>query len=201
MKTTPQASKSAVLHAFAQEANPNADTLAIYLKCYPQFRESLIDLSIELFTAPSFNGSSAETVPSDNAKRAWSNFQSMLSPEDPASASSSKINNPLSKLSSQGFRELARELNVNRLFLTQLRDCTIYVATIPQKFLALLANQLDISVEDLRQALESSPTIATGQRYKASGKPSTGAKITFEEALTHSQLSDAQKAALREMKD
>ncbi len=201
MKTTPQASKSAVLHAFSVEANSNADTLATYLKCYPQFRESLIDLSIELFTAHSFEEKSIETVPSDNAKRAWSTFQSMLKPEDPASAVASTIDNPLSSLSNQQFRELAKELNVNRLFLSQLRDCSVYVATIPQKFLVLLANLLNIPVEELQQALNAPPTIATAQRYKAAGKPDAGNKITFEEAMTHSQLSDEQKSALREMKD
>ncbi len=86
MNTQPQPSENDVLYAFSTENNPNADTLAKYLKRYPQFRESLIDLSIELFSAPSFDDVPAKAVPSDNAKRAWSKFQSMLSSEDPARA-------------------------------------------------------------------------------------------------------------------
>lgn len=201
MNTTPQASKSDVLHAFSAETNPNADTLASYLKRYPQYREALIDLSIELFTAPKFDEVPAEAARSDNAKQAWSRFQSLLSPTDPASAVPCKVENPLSSLSEQRFRELAGELNINRLLLSRLRDCSIQVATIPQWFLAKLAQGLAVSVEGLQRALEAPPTLASGLRHKASGKPGAGDKITFEEALTSSGLSEAQQTALRSMKD
>lgn len=200
MNTTALASKSDVLHAFSIEENPNADTLARYLKHYPQFRESLIDLSIELFATPPLDERLSDTVPSDSAKRAWSTFQSMLSPTDPASAASRTAENPLSSLSDQRFRELADELNINRLFLSRLRDCSIQVTTIPQQFLSRLAEALAVTVEGLQQALETPPTVASGLRYKASGKPSAGIKITFEDALTQSGLSEEQQAALRSMK-
>lgn len=197
MNTTSHESKSDVLHAFSIEASPDADTLARYLKRYPQFSESLIDLSIELFSAPSFDEAPAEAVPSDNAQRAWSTFQSMLSPADPDSTA---MVNPLSNLDKQRFKELAQELNVNRLFLSLLRDNAIQVATIPRQFLTLLAELLNISVEGLQRVLVAPPTISEGVRYRASGKPGSGDKITFEEALTHSQLSDAQQSLLIKMK-
>lgn len=201
MNTTPQVSKNDVLHAFSAESNPNADTLARYLKCYPQYREALIDLSIELFTAPKFDEVAAEKVPNDQSKQAWSKFQSLLSPNDPASTAPFSTDNPLSNLSDERFRELASELNVNRLFLSRLRDCSIQVATIPQRFLSAVAQALTVSVEDLTSALEAPTAVAPGLRHKASGKPGAGDKITFEEALTSSALSEVQQAALREMKD
>lgn len=201
MNTTPQASKNDVLHAFSAEPNPNADTLASYLKRYPQYREALVDLSIELFTAPKLDEVLAESAPNDNVKQAWSKFQSLLSPTDPASAATCTVENPLSSLSDERFRELASELNVNRLFLSRLRDCSIQAATIPQRFLAVLAQALTVSVEGLNRALEAPPTVASGLRHKASGKPGAGDKITFEDALTRSGLSEAQQTALRLMKD
>ncbi|QCF26125.1 hypothetical protein [Hydrocarboniclastica marina] len=201
MNTTSHESKSDVLHAFSTEANPDADTLARYLKRHPQYSESLIDLSIELFSAQSFDEAPAEAVPSDNAQRAWSTFQSMLRPEDPASTAPSAMVNPLSSLDKQQFKELARELNVNRLFLSLLRDNAIQVATIPRQFLASLAELLNIPIEGLQRVLVAPTTISEGVRYKASGKPGSGDKITFEEALTHSHLSDEQQSVLREMKD
>lgn len=200
MNTTPQASKNDVLHAFSAESNPDADTLASYLKRYPQFRESLIDLSIEIFTAPKFDEVAAAKLSGDKSKQAWSKFQSLLSSTDPASIASRPIDNPLSNLSNERFRELARELNVNRLFLSRLRDCSIQVATIPQRFLSVVAQELTVSVERLKSALEAPPAVASGLRHKASGKPGAGDKITFEDALTSSGLSEAQQAALREMK-
>lgn len=201
MNTTPQGSKSDVLHAFSTETNPNADTLARYLKLYPQYRESLIDLSIELFSVPSFDKVSVRAAPSDAAEHAWSRFQSMLNATDPASAVANIVANPLSSLSDQRFRELADELNINRLFLSRLRDCSIQVTTIPKRFLLSLADALAVTIEQLQNALEAPPVVASGQRYKASGKPSAADKITFEEALTQSSLSEEQQAFLRGMKD
>ena len=201
MNTISHESKSDVLHAFSVEANPDADTLKRYLKLYPQFRESLIDLSIELFSAPSFDEVPGEAVNSDNAQKAWSKFQTMLSPNDPASEASIRVENPLQSLTKERFLQLVGELNVNRLFLRRLRDNTIHVATIPRQFLALLAERLNVSVERLQRALDAPSTTASGVRYKADGKPSAGDKITFEDALNNSHLSDEQQSALRSMKD
>ncbi|HBX38614.1 MAG TPA: hypothetical protein DEG76_15590 [Pseudohongiella sp.] len=201
MNTTTQVSKDNVLHKFSAESNQDADTLARYLKRYPQYREALIDLSIEISTAPKFDELAVEKLPGDNSRQAWSKFQSLLSPTDPASTTPHPMDNPLSNLSDERFRELARELNVNRLFLSRLRDCSIQVATIPQQFLSVVAQALKVSVEGLTSALDSPPVVASGLRHKASGKPGAGDKITFEEALTSSALSETQQAALREMKD
>ena len=162
---------------------------------------ALIDLSIELFTAPKFDEVAAEKVQSDKSRQAWSKFQSLLSPTDPASAAPRPMDISLSNLSDERFRELASELNVSRLFLSRLRDCSIQVSTIPQEFLSAVAQALAVSIEGLTSALETPPVLASGLRYKASGKPGAGDKITFEEALTTSALSEVQQAALREMKD
>jgi hypothetical protein len=201
MNTTTQESKDDVLHKFSAESNQDADTLARYLKRYPQYREALIDLSIEIFIAPKFDEMAAEKFPGDKSNQAWSKFQSLLSPTDPASAAPRPMDNPLSNLSDEHFRELASELNVNRLFLSRLRDCSIQVATIPQRFLSVVAQALTVSVKELTSALEAPPVVASGLRHKASGKPRVGGKITFDEALASSTLSDVQQAALREMKD
>jgi hypothetical protein len=75
------------------------------------------------------------------------------------------------------------------------------VATIPRRFLALLAKLLNVSVEGLQIALDSRPTVSSEISYKASGKPSAGDKISFEDALTTSGLSEEQQSALRAMKD
>lgn len=199
MTPTSQPSKIAVLHAFSVEANPNAETLAIYLKRYPQFREALIDLSIELFLAPSFDEVPAEDLPSQSTERAWSKFQSLINPEAPSSSIAKT--NPLSTLDKKRFRELAGELNVNRLFLSFLRDNAIQVATIPRQLLEMLSKMLDVPFDSLQRTLEAPPTISEGARYKASAKPGASEKITFEEALTQSQLTEEQQSALRAMKD
>lgn len=52
MKTKSQISKSAVLHAFSVEANPNANTLAIYLTRYPSLVNRLLTYPLSYSRPP-----------------------------------------------------------------------------------------------------------------------------------------------------
>ncbi|VGC35893.1 hypothetical protein [Klebsiella pneumoniae] len=201
MKAKSKASREAVLHAFSKEANRNEDTLANYLECYPEYRESIIDLSVELLTTPAFENLSDEAHADERAKKAWLTFQSMLNPEDPASAATQSTINPLARIDAGKFKVLAVHLNVSRRFLSRLRDNAIQVETIPKQFLELLAQQLRVSVEVLRTTLTAPSAIAAGQRFKASGKPVAGQKVTFEDALATSGLTESQQNILRTMKD
>jgi len=200
MKTTPDIAEKDVLHAFSIEPNPDSDTLAVYLKRYPQFREALIDLSIELLTAPKLDEKPPEIAPSDNAHHAWSTFQSLLSPTDPASATKNAVANPLLNLGDRRFRELAKELNVTRLFLTRLRDCVIQTSTLPERLIVQIAQLVGVGVDTLNTALKAPPSVAIGQRFKSDGKPSAGKQMTFDEAIENSGLSEEQKSALRAMR-
>ncbi|EIQ9462806.1 TPA: hypothetical protein I8412_002270 [Citrobacter freundii] len=201
MKFKSEASKEAVLHAFSKENNRNAETLASYLKRYPEYNESIIDLSIELLTAPSFDKLSTESQSDEKSKKAWLTFQSMLNPDDPASAMSQNIANPLSEMNTLQFKELANDLNVTRLFLSRIRDNAVQVSTIPAQFIKLLAQHLKLPIETLQEILTAPPEIAAGQRFKASGKPSAGQKVTFDELLATSGLSESQQVMLKAMKD
>jgi hypothetical protein len=201
MKFKSEASKEAVLHAFSKENNRNPETLASYLKRYPQYTESIIDLSIELLTVPSFDKLSTESQSDEKSKKAWLTFQSMLNPDDPASAISQIIANPLSEMNTLQFKELANDLNVTRLFLSRIRDNAVQVSTIPVQFIKLLAQHLKLPIETLQEILTAPPAIAAGQRFKASGKPSAGQKVTFDELLATSGLSESQQVMLKAMKD
>lgn len=201
MKAKSKASREAVLHAFSKEANRNAETLANYLECYPEYRESIIDLSVELLTTPAFERLSDESYTDERAQKAWLRFQSMLNPEDPASSATQRAINPLAGIDTGKFKALAVNLNVSRRFLSRLRDNAIQVETIPKQFLELLAQQLRISAEVLRKSLTAPSAIAAGQRFKASGKPVAGQKVTFDDALASSALTESQQNRLRAMKD
>ncbi|PAO21533.1 hypothetical protein CIW56_16870 [Enterobacter roggenkampii] len=201
MKFKSEASKEAVLLAFSKENNRNADTLASYLKRYPEYNESIIDLSIELLTVPSFDKLSTESQSDEKSKKVWLTFQSMLNPDDPASAMSQIIANPLSEMNTQQFKDLANDLNVTRLFLSRIRDNAVQVSTIPAQFIKLLAQHLKLPIETLQEILTAPSAIAAGQRFKASGKPSAGQKVTFDELLATSGLSESQRVMLKDMKD
>lgn len=199
MNTTADTAQSDVLHAFSIEPNRDANTLEVYLKKYPQFREALIDLSIDLLSAPKLDGQSREGVPSESARHAWSKFQSLLSSTDPASPTSNSAPNPLLNLDDQRFREVANELNVTRLFLTRLRDRGIQVSTLPEQLVTQVAQLVGVGVDTLKTALHAPPSMTIGHRFKAKGKPGTGKQMTFEEAIDNSRLTDEQKSRLRAM--
>lgn len=200
MKTTHDNAERDVLYAFSIEPNRDAEILAVYLEQYPQYREALIDLSIELLTAHNLDEKPPKIVSSDSAGRAWSGFQSLLSPTDPVFATKNSATNPLLDLSDRRFREIAKELNVTRLFLTRLRDSVIQASTLPERLVSQVAQLVGVGVDTLNISLHASPSVATGQRFKSDGKPSAGKQMTFDEAIENSGLSEEQKSALKAMK-
>ena len=200
MKTKPDNTKGDVLYAFSVETNRDATTLEEYLQRYPQYRDELIDLSIELLTMPLQEEMPAEGEVSDSVKQSWETFQSMLSPSDPVSAVASAVN-PLETLDKQGFRSLAETLGVNAFFLVKLRDRTIKLSTIPTRFIEAVANAIDEGVDTMRAALDGPATISSATSFKADGKPAAEQQISFDEAVENSHLSEQQKVALRAMKD
>jgi len=200
MKTRPDNTKDDVLYAFSVETNRDATTLEEYLQQYPQYRDELIDLSIELLTMPLQEEMPAEGEVSDNVTQSWKTFQSMLSQSDPILVAESAAN-PLEALDTQSFRSLAENLNVNTLFLVKLRDKTIKLSTVPTRFIEAVANAIDESIDTMRAALDGAATVSSATSFKADGKPAAEQQISFDEAIENSHLSEQQKSALRAMKD
>lgn len=200
--SSPQLTEQDVLFAFSEEENRDAATLEIYLKQYPEYREALVALSIELLVSPvDETVQEANVVSEESTGNAWSKFQSLLSPSDPVSTRSSSVENPLAKLDQKSFISLAKSLGVSRAFLARLRDGTIVMATIPAKFIDSVSGALEIGEDTLRSALQAPPTISTQARFKSDNKPTAEAQITFDEAIESSGLSEDQKEQMKAMKD
>lgn len=189
-----------VLYAFSVEPNRDSATLEEYLQKYPQYREALIDLSIELFTAPREDFTPIDEGDSKGMNTAWEKFQSSLLPSDPV-FELKNTENPLMTIDRKSFRALAKKLDINTLFLAMLRDKTIKISTIPSQFIGFLAEELNMSIDAMKSALEGSSTVSTATRFKADSKPAATEQVSFEDALKSCKLSDSQKEKLMLMKD
>ena len=200
--SSPQLTEQDVLFSFSEEENRDAATLEIYLKQYPEYREALVALSVELLVSPvDETVQEANVVSEESIGNVWSKFQSLLNPSDPVSIRSSSVENPLAKLDQKSFISLAKSLGVSRAFLARLRDGTIVMATIPAKFIDSVSGALEIGADTLRSALQAPPTISTQARFKSDNKPTAEAQITFDEAIESSGLSEDQKEQMKAMKD
>ena len=200
MTTRPDEEKKDVLYEFSVEPIQDVATLDKYLQSYPQYRDELIALSIELSIMPSHDTLPVDGKVANSIDKVWEKFQSIVSPSDPVSRVSN-ANNPLRALDKQSFRSLANKLGVNTLFLVKLRDRTIKASTIPTSFIEDIAITVGKSIDAMRAALDGSATVSPSATFKADGKPSAEQQMTFDEAIETSNLSEKQKTNLRAIKD
>lgn len=186
-----------VLLAFAVEEQHDHLMLERYIKQYPQYATALVDCSIEfLLDSPHFK--SEEEHSSDAAvDRAWKQFEVSI----PCAVRRKSFVNPFAQLSSTAFREIAKKLNVNSLFLGRVRDRTIKSGTYPLRFVQKIACELGISVDNMLEYLASPPTIVSSQSFKSSVKPTVSEQISFDQAAKTSQLTQTQEEALAALRD
>lgn len=188
-------SEEEVLLAFSVEPTHDRKTLEHYLSEYPAHAKALIDCSIELILDTTRGG--ADFVGSeDMIERSWRTFQSAVRRPDGEPAV-----NPFATLSPTAFKSLARKLGVNNLLLIRLRDRAIDAATIPRRFVQGLAMELGATTEGVMSYLRNPPTMASGHSFRSSTKPTVSEQISFEKAIETSQLTPAQRDALRALQD
>ena len=185
-------SEEEVLLAFSVEEHHDNSTLEWYVKKYPQHASALVDCSID-FMLGSELAENAQIPATDAAiNKAWSQVEASLD----FSSKQNNFMNPFAQLSSSAFREVARKINVNGLFLGRVRDRGIKVSTFPLDFVARLASELGGSVDNMLAYLSNPPNIDSNQSFRSSEKPTASEQISFDEAVETSQLTLTQKDAL-----
>ena len=185
-------SEEEVLLAFSVEEYHDSCTLERYVKRYPQYASALVDCSIEFMLGDELIESAKIPATDAAINKAWSQIESSLN----FSPKQNSCMNPFAKLSSSAFRDLARKINVNGLFLGRVRDRGIKVSTFPVEFVARLASELGGSVDNMLAYLSNPPNIDSSQSFRSSEKPTASEQISFDDAVETSQLTINQKDAL-----
>ncbi|CAN7725644.1 hypothetical protein LJR277_006010 [Pseudomonas sp. LjRoot277] len=178
----PKLSLDQVLESFAMEHDADGQALRRYLQEYPEYAPQLVDLSQEIFRFDILDESPLSMEDQMRIDTAWSRIQS---------APTKAVTDLFADLSVPKLREVAQTLDVPRQVITAFRERAVIVASIPMRFLTKLAGLLGSSVQDLQDSL-SLPPQAQARSYKADGKPSEAARVTFEQLLRDAGQSDEQ---------
>jgi hypothetical protein len=177
-----------VLGAFSVEAAPDRETLALYLRRYPQFAEALIDLSRELHRA--LPNAAAVLTAEDEARidAAWGRHIGALPPQAQADL--------FAALSTQELRELSKALDVPRQVITAFRDRRVILDSVPRHFLGQLAAAVQQPLERLAASIAPATQPALARSYKSDAKPTAGEPVTFERLLIDAGVPDDKRARL-----
>ncbi|MFD1488791.1 hypothetical protein [Ancylobacter vacuolatus] len=164
--TRPEDDEENILAAFAIEPSHDKATLDLYLTTYPDLRTALLDLMLEL----ELDGKDDTPIDLESplVAASWNRYSmGLTAPLTPKSFS----------------KEVAASIGVRTMVVMQLRDRAVQIASIPPRFLARLAEALGTGVDELTAYLSEPRTLATGARYKATGKPGVAPQLTLPELL------------------
>ncbi|MHB1935558.1 MAG: hypothetical protein ACYCOR_03135 [Acidobacteriaceae bacterium] len=199
---------------------PDAALLDDVIRAYPEFSEELTDFAIDLAMDRCTNRMREEqAIPSaadlqnvsPAVSRALSRFQNCLHSVQTTAVSDSVINtlhgvsqsrevvNSFALLSRDQYRNVARNLNVNTVFISKFRDQQIVPNSIPREFQRKLAAEINVPIDLLVAHLAASQGAPQKQFYKAKNKPTNETQQSFEEAVRGSGLSKEQQEALLEL--
>lgn len=190
---------------------PDARLLDEMVRRYPDYGDELTELAVALALDAQRERHTPEPAIdpkrlSPAVRRSLKHFQDRLRALEPQStprpaAAGTGIHiasapNPFSRLDRSAFRALAERLNANTVFVCKLRDRQIDPDTIPAGFQRRVAKELDIPLEAMQAHFAARPSMQAGQYFKADGKPHSGGRQSFEEAVKSSDLTQAQQRSL-----
>ena len=195
------------------KALPDAALLDDMVRRYPQFGDALTDYAIAIAmdalrgdaVVDAAEAARDPMAMSPAVSRAMSRFQNRVhaisEPADqqaaPARAGLADAINPFASLSRGEFREFAKRLDANSVFVAKLRDRQIEPDTLTPGFRRQVADNLHAPLEVVIAHFAAAQ--ASGGRtqfFKAEGKPNNGGRQSFEDAVRTSGLSEAQQRAL-----
>lgn len=184
---------------------PDAELLDEFTRRYPEYADALTEFAIELVqesvnAAQAVEPAADTTTVSPAVSRAMSKFQNALYARQSAAAATAQnavaVENPFAALDRGAFRGLARDLNVNSVFLCKLRDRQINPKTMSEGFRRFVAEKMKIGLDVLSAFCAVGTPRLQRQFFKANAKPEAGSQQSFEDAVRSSDLSEEQQKFL-----
>ena len=187
---------------------PDAELVNEFARRYPEHAEEITRFAIELVVASLCPEAAEEpvvtTAVSPMVSRAMSRFQNALYANRAKATAPIEntsyavvVDNPFANLDRKTFRQLARDLNANVVFVCKLRDRQIDPKTMSQGFLQVLADKMKVVGDTLEGFfVGGGRPVAQPQFFKADQRPEGNLQQSFEEAVRGSDLSEEQQQHL-----
>lgn len=198
-----------VLYEFSLAKDmPDAELLEEFVRRYPAYAGPLTDLAVGIALDSTRDdddeAESAAPEVSPAVSRAMSRFQNRLFEvqQKPAvsavrtESAAASVVNPFAGLGRQEYRALAERIHSNTVFVGMLRDRQIDPNTMTPGFKRRVADEVQVSEELLIAHWSVQSEVGIRQFYKAEEKPQAGPKLSFEDAVRQSGLTEEQQSYL-----
>jgi hypothetical protein len=179
-----------ILFCFSIEPNHGAETLASYIKRYPEHALDLLDLAHELrLTAEDVAEPDPEPEDETHVHAAWEVY--LACGESPGN-----VEALFEAYEGQTFVKLARVMNVPRALLTAVRNRQVEPPSYPERFLRRLASAMGATFDQVYKYVQLPPILPSEAAFKATGKPSVQPQVPFADLVRDTPMADVQRQAL-----
>lgn len=196
---------------------PDAELVESVVSQYPEFASEITEFAVELALDMLVNKDDVQVAPvsleevSPMVARAISNFENELFLRDQELAKETessmiapevKMIDPFSSMDRKSFRAFVTDIQASTIFAIKVRDRQIRLATIPSRYLEMIADSLRIPFDQLREYLsQRNGRLAHGtQFFKADDRPNHDLQQSFDDAVADSGMTDTQQQFLLGLK-
>jgi ATP-dependent Clp protease ATP-binding subunit ClpA len=192
---TSEPDRADVLEEFALEAEQDPQALERYIERYPDLAIDLVDAARELMRAIQTNPKPLSRSEEALIDALWERYSTGVpaTAAAPVDAGASPV---LRGRPIQDMREIAKKLGLPRQVVTALRQGRVIFATLPDRFLGMLAIAAGATVEAARAELDISRPLASAGSFKADKKISQPQQVSFEQILIDAKVDKATRQRL-----
>lgn len=184
-----------VLEEFALEAEHDPQALERYIERYPDLAIDLVDVARELMRPVPANPKPLSRSEEALVDDYWRRY-STGAPAPVAAAIEAAANPVLQGRPVQDMRDIAKKLGLPRQVITALRQGRVMFATLPERFLELLATAAGATVDAARAELNLPKPLASAGSFKADKKLSQPQQVSFEQILVDASVDEATRQRL-----
>lgn len=187
---TSEPDRAEVLEEFALEAEQDTQALERYIERYPEFAIDLVDIARELMRPAPANPKPLSLSETALIDAYWQRYSTGAPTPSvaPVEAAASPV---LQGRPIQDMRDIAKKLGLPRQVVTALRQGRVIFATLPERFLGMLATAAGATVEAARAELNISRPLSSAGSFKADKKLSQPEQVSFERILIDANVDEA----------